>query len=291
MTGVFALLALLATHAPAAFDFAHAGVSENVHAAGVAVRGTEDSAVAASGRNLERSVNEASAGFHASIAPHDRLPAFGRPATVQDLLRAAQNVLARSAHPDPALSAVVASAQSLVGQGRVVFDCGLKDTDMGVYSFDAARPHDGVVKLNCKLGSMGTVTPIEFLVSVLVHEVGHHDDKDLGKEETLDGEVPAFSIQARWLEQVDPRGKRVAQFRQDLADGMYAAFPNDVTASAASFAASLDVLIGREERASTALGLRDELRRYAAELGYSNEPGGEGPERLAALAEQAQPAQ
>lgn len=221
-----------------------------------------DEKVYGSGAALQQMVGGGSAiRFHASFHPAPRPELDGRDAQLDDLLEEGRRRL--DEQPSAASAALrenVLRQASLSGQGRVGFDRGLDDNEMGVYRFSKGKASEGRVDLNPWLQQLSRLVGRSFAAATLVHEAGHAGDAALDDEGVIDGEVPAFQIQYQWLCFVDPTGHLLAGLREILR-AQQDAHPTKLGQMAIDYAATLDVLRGTG-------GDAKKIKAFADQLGY-----------------------
>lgn len=268
--GIAVLLLLLPARARAAVAWSQGAIEDTIQTTAAAVRGTDDSAVYADGHGLQRSLDGAAAGFKANLHSVQRPVAYGKRAEIGDMIRDAKERIERDPSADPDVRANIDRAASLFGASRVRFDGSMEDDDMGLYAYKKDHEHDGIIKLNKDLKTMGYNMPIYFIMATLVHEACHQGDRNLPTEDTLDGEAVAFSCQYKWLKQVDPDGEKLGQLRLALEKEQHQAPGNPILGQELKYAATLDVLVGTG-------GDKNRIKQFAYDLGYRDGGGLDAP--------------
>jgi hypothetical protein len=262
---MFAALALLPLRARAlggAVAPAEGAIVTAVDYTNKAVVQGSDEKVYGSGVALQQLVGGGSTiRFHSSFHPSPRPQLDGREAGLGDLLDEGRKRLDENpSGASQALRENVLRQAALSGQGRVGFDRGLSDNEMGVYRFSKGKASEGRVDLNPWLKELSRVVGWSFAAATLVHEAGHAGDAAIDQEGVIDGEVPAFQIQYQWLCFVDPTGHLLAGLRQIL-DAQQHAHPTKLGQMAVDYAATLDVLRGTG-------GDPKKIKAFADQLGY-----------------------
>ena len=194
------------------------------------------------------------------LAERDRPSPGDRPATIDDMLRAAdRSITGRDGADKGRLLLAMAALRGL--RSRTFVDDArqhISDGEIGLYLYPEGRVRAGQILLHPRLSAMGTVVDWDFLAATLLHEVRHHVDDDLSPDEVIEGEVRAFQLVYRYLRHIDPTGHRLAQLRQDLI--LASEDRHDpLRAYAAKYTATLDVLISTR-------GDRDAIAAYARSM-------------------------
>lgn len=224
-----------------------------------AVARGSDEAAHATGHGLEALMGGATPVFSASMHEVQRAHVDGSGSTVSNMLDETDRLLGQGGG-----AADLRGAQRLQrqmdGQGRLGFEQGLGDTEMGVFRFTRGKGAEGTIGLNTALAQMGRLIGHAFAAATLFHEAGHAADAAIESSGVIDGEIPAFQLEYEWLRFVDPTGEKLALLRVALAE-QHAAYPSRVTRMALDYARTLDVLRGTG-------GKPEKIKALVDQLGY-----------------------
>ena len=225
-----------------------------------------DERVYGSGQALQAKMTGTTVVFQPSLHQVQRAAVTGSRSTIDEMIAESGKLLsAAKTAPPSGLDKNLDLQRAMRGQDRVAFDSSLDDQEMGVFRFLNGKAAEGRIALNTQLAEIGRLVGHAFAAATLFHEAGHAGDAAIDGKGVIDGEIPAFVMQYRWLCFVDPTGEKLGLLRVALMEEQKL-HPTRLGETAVAYAATLDVLRSTE-------GDPDKIRAFAGQLGYKEGQG------------------
>jgi hypothetical protein len=123
--------------------------------------------------------------------------------------------------PPPDLRDAVAGVRESYRAGTLAYADDMNARQMGRFLFTEGRPETGSTQINSRMALVAGVIGLPFAFMTPLHEWVHerwHSQGRLSTQRVIEGELPAFMAQFRWLQWVDPHGERLAYAREWLAN-------------------------------------------------------------------------
>lgn len=147
----------------------------------------------------------------------------GKEKTVDQLITGGERALSDLGLgvPPPDLRDAVAGVRESHRAGLMSFADDMNPRQMGRFLFTEGRAETGSTQINSRMAQMAGIIGLPFAFMTPLHEWVHekwHREGRLSTQRVIEGELPAFMAQFRWLQWVDPHGERLAYAREWLAN-------------------------------------------------------------------------
>lgn len=142
----------------------------------------------------------------------------GKQKSIDDIITGGERALSDLGRgvPPPELRDAVAGVRQMQRDGLIEFSGAMAEQQMGRFLFTEGRPETGQMQVNAVMEYMAGQVGLPIAMMTKLHEYAHyvtHREGRLNTRRVVEGELPAFMMQFRWLAWIDPHGERVAYAR------------------------------------------------------------------------------